>query len=91
MLSLKFRAEGCLVSGMAMPPASQFGIGFAMARETRLLVIANIVIVTNRIVEEWTKGRWLKHPPTNLYNRKMSIFAAVTLGISTKRMMHASG
>jgi hypothetical protein len=57
---------------MAMPrlPASKFGIGFAMARETRLLVTANVFIVMNRIVEEWTNGRWVKCPPTNLYNGK---------------------
>jgi hypothetical protein len=74
MLSLKFGVEGCLVSGMEMPPASQFGKGFAMARTTSLLVTANIVIVMNRIVlEAWTNERWVKRPHTNLYNGIMTI------------------
>jgi hypothetical protein len=82
MLSLNFGEEGCLVSGMEIPPASKCGIGFAMARATRLpvLVTENMVIVINRIVlvEEWTSnGRWVKRPPTNLYNEKMSIFTVI--------------
>jgi hypothetical protein len=53
MLSLKFGEEGCLVSGMAMPPVSKFGIGFAMAIATKLLLTANIFLVISHIVEEW--------------------------------------
>jgi hypothetical protein len=65
MLLLEFREEGCLVSGMAMPPASQFGIGFTMARATRLLETANIAMVMNHIVEEWNNGRWVKQMSTH--------------------------
>jgi hypothetical protein len=68
MLAL-FRKDVCLASGMAMPSAFRSGTGFALARATSLLrlVTANIVIVMNRIVEEW-KGLAVKHPPTDLYN-----------------------
>jgi hypothetical protein len=67
MLSLEFRRGECLVSGMAMPPASRVGTGFAMARETSLPVTANMVTVSNCIVEKW-KEMAEKHPPTDLYN-----------------------
>jgi hypothetical protein len=53
MLSLEFGMEECLVRGMAMPPAFQFGIGFAVARATSLLAIAKVITVMNRIVNEW--------------------------------------
>jgi hypothetical protein len=49
---LELRKEASLVSGMAMPFAFQFGIGFAVAREleTSLPATEKMVIVTNRIV-----------------------------------------
>jgi hypothetical protein len=67
MVLLEFKkGDSCLASGMAMPPpAIRFGTGFALARATRLLVTANMVIVTNRIVEEW-EGLVVKRTPTYL-------------------------
>ena len=70
MLLLEFGKEERLVSGMAKPSDFQFGIGFATARATSLLVTAKMTIVMNRIVEEW-KGMTLKRPPTDFNSDNM--------------------
>ena len=54
MLPLGLRKEECLVSGMAIPLAWQFGTGVAVARATSLLVTVKkvIAVLMNAIVEE---------------------------------------
>jgi hypothetical protein len=73
MLVLECREEVCLVSGMAMPPAFQFDIGFAMARATRRLPeTENAIITMNRIVEGW-KGLAVKRLPADFNIEKPTV------------------